>query len=378
MNPPRSALVLASVCCLPVCATAGLSSISIVNPGFQADNYTAAPGYNGSAGNPSNPTGWTQSGGGGVNGTDIGAGAPFSDGAQLDGTRAGFIQGSGTISQGLSGFTPGAQYYFQGYFRGRNCCGDVPVFNVNIGATSVVTNANVGAGTWQAISVPFTAGSASQLLSISSAASAGGDASLAYDGFTIFQLDSNYVPLLNPSFEAGGTSLPFPGYTSTGATPSSLAGWTKSGDGNVGYNYAGNAPFADNGAIPEGQAAGFIQNGAALSQIVSGLAPGQVYNLELDYNTRNDGNSGHIQVNLGGTTLLDAFLTPVGGSNPWYHLSVPWTAGASIATLEIKGIANGPDATVVFDNVNLRIVPEPSMSAVALLGLAATGLRRRK
>jgi hypothetical protein len=359
-------------------AQAGLTSISIVNPGFQADNYATFPGYNGDPGNPAQPTGWTQTGGGGVNGSDIGAGAPFSDGATLDGTRVGFIQGAGTVSQTLSGLTPGKQYYFQGYFRGRNCCGDTPTFGASLGAASLITNANIGTGTWQAFSVPFTATAASGLLSISSAPALGGDASLAYDGITVFQLDSDYIPLLNPSFEAGGTSFAFPGYMSVGPGASNMAGWTKTGAGNVGYNYAGNNPFADNGAIPEGAAAGFIQNSAALSQVITGLVPGQQYLLELDYNARAGTGSGQISVDFGGTNLLATGVVPVGGSIPWHHLAAVWTATGTSATLSIEGIQVGGDSAITFDNITLRAVPEPSAAAAALTGLALLGLRRRR
>jgi hypothetical protein len=375
MNPSLRLFFACPFIFLPSVARGGLASINIVNPGFQADVYGTFPGYQGQPGNPAATTGWT--GGGGVNGSDIGAGLPFSDGSTLDGTRVGFIQGGGTTSQTLSGFTPGAQYYFQGYFRGRNCCGDVPVISVSMGGDPLITNVNLGAATWQAFSIPFIAGSATAALSIGSAPSAGGDATVAYDGLTVFQLDPGYVPILNPSFEAGGTSFAFPGYTGSGlGAGSNMAGWTKSGAGNVGYNYAGNNPFADNGAVPEGNAVAFIQNTDALSQVITGLMPGQQYLLELDYNARAGTGSGRFVADLGGTILVDDTFTPDG---TYKHLAAVWTATASSATLSLGGIQQGGDSAVSFDNVTLRLVPEPTSGVVLLVtGLASIGRRRRR
>lgn len=370
----RLLLFLPGFALLAPAAQAGLSSVGIVNPGFQADDYANFPGYNG-GGNPGQPAGWLQTGGGGVNGVDLGAGAAFADGTTMDGTRVGFIQGTGSISQEISGLTPGRQYYFQGYFRGRNCCGDVPVFNASYGTTPLITSGNVGAAAWTAISVPFTPATSSGALTISSTASAGGDASLAYDGFTLFQLDPDYVALLNPSFEAGGVSFAFPGYTGIGEGPSNLAGWTKSGPGNAGYNYPGNNPFADNGAIPEGSAVGFIQNTATLSQLISGLTPGRQYLLELDYNARAGTGDGHFRVGLDGATLLDDTFTPNGS---YRHLAATWTAATASALLDLSGIQVGGDSAVVFDNITLRAVPEPAAATTALAALAILGLRRRR
>jgi hypothetical protein len=369
-----SRYTLVSAALLPLAAHAGLTSITIVNPGFQADNYGTFPGYNGGA-NPVQPTGWAQSGGGGINGTDIGAGTPFSDGSQLDGTRVGFIQGTGNISQTLNGLIPGKQYYFQGYFRGRNCCGDVPVISATFGGAPLITNVNIGAATWVPFSISFTATAASGLLNISSFASLGGDASVAFDGITMYQLDSDYVPLWNPSFEAGGVSFAFPGYMATGFSDSNMAGWTKSGSGNVGYNYAGNNPFADNGAIPEGQVVGFIQNDSTLSQVVNGLTAGQQYLLEVDYNARAATGQGRFAVSLGGTTLLDDTFTPNGS---YKHLAALWTATGGSATLSLSGFNLTGDNSVVFDNVTLRAIPEPASAAVLAAAAAGLAMRRRR
>ncbi len=354
-------------------ARAGLTSITIANPSFQADTFGGV-GYASQNGNV--VTGWNiaDPAAQGVTGPGASNGGHFFDGAPVDGDRAGFAQG-GTpgaprvFSQDISGLTPGARYIAQLWARGRNCCGDSPAFDLTYGSQVLVDDFSTGTGVWHAISVPFTASAASGSLAISSWALAGLDGSLAIDNVQVYQQDADYITLLNPSFEAGA-SFGFPGYSDQ------VAGWTRTGGG--GYNHAGNSPFADNGLYPEGNTVAFIQQNGSFSQVVSGLAPGQQYLLELDYNSRFDGDDGHIRVELDGISLLDSIITPVGGSNPWYHLAAPWTATGNSATLSILGIANGADSSIVFDNVNLRIIPEPSVAAAVLVALSGLALRRRR
>lgn len=366
--------LLSTLILLPLSARAGLTSIPIANPSFQADTFGGV-GYANQNGGV--VTGWSINDAGalGVTGPGGNNGGHFFDNSPVDGDRAGFAQG-GTeaaprvFSQTIGGLTPGLRYVAQIWARGRNCCGDSPAFDLTYGSQVLVDNFSTGTGTWHAISAPFTAGAASGTLAVSSWVLAGGDGSLAIDNVQLFQQNADYVNIFNPSFEAGA-SFAFPGYTN------SIAGW--SATGGTGYNHAGNSPFADNGVYPEGGAVAFIQNDGSLSQVLTGLAVGQQYLLELDYNSRlGSTNNGRIQVNLGGSTLLDSVVTPVGGSNAYYHLSAPWTAGAGSTTLEIRGIANGPDGTVVFDNITLRAIPEPSAGLALLAGLGAFALRRRR
>jgi hypothetical protein len=358
----------------PALLHAGISSIEIINPGFEADVYGTFPGYNGQPGNPAAPTGWTAVGGNGVNAADTAAGLPFSDNTTLDGPRLSFIQGTGSLTQTISGLVVGQRYVFQGWFRPRNCCGDSPIFSVSLGSTPLITNQPMAAGSpWQAFTVPFVADAASGALQISSAPQAAGDASLAFDGMGVFQLNNSFVTLQNASFEAGGISFPFPGYIS------GMAGWTKTGPGGFGYNFAGNTPFADNGLYPEGRAVAFLQNDGTIAQTVDGLTAGQLYRFELDYNTRDFGDDAHILVQLGGSTLLDTVVTPVGGANPWHRLSANWVASGNSAALSISNIldAGKADATLVLDNINLQAIPEPSSALMLCPGVLLLRRRRR-
>ncbi|RYD33982.1 MAG: hypothetical protein EOP86_12045, partial [Verrucomicrobiaceae bacterium] len=331
----------------PLSSMAGVTSVAIVNPSFHADAFTTFPGYSG----PGNPiTGWTSTGGTGINGPD-GAGYPFSDDTRVDGSRLAFIQGAGSLSQTISGLIAGQRYVYQGWFRGRSTPG-VPVFNVTYDVQTLLSGATVAPGApWQPFSASFIAGAASGTLSIVNNVPNGQDGTLALDSMLLFGQSADYVNIWNPSFESG-TSYAFPGYEGT------IAGW--SATGSTGFNFAGNNPFTPTGTIPDGSTAAFIQNDGSLSQTVTGLTAGQQYLLELDYNSRQGYPQGHLQVKLGGVSLMDSFIDAVSGSDPFHRLSVPWTAGGDSALLEIIGVKNGDDSAIAFDNISLRAVPEPS------------------
>lgn len=108
-------------------ATLLLDSISIVqrdpdeivveNPSFEATGNPVGVGYL----QPRAISGWEMAASFGVNITDVG---PFSDnGITLDQDRVLFMQGSGTASQLITGFTPNTDYTLIYYVNARNCCG---------------------------------------------------------------------------------------------------------------------------------------------------------------------------------------------------------------------------------------------------------------
>ena len=162
------------------------------------------------------------------------------------------------------------------------------------------------------------------------------------DAVTIVQRDAGNIVIQNPSFEASGTP-PAPGYISTNR----ISGWT--GSGNYGVNFSGVGPFADNGRNPDQDNVAFIQGAGSLSQTISNLTAGQTYTLSYAYNARS-GNTPHLTVTIGGTTVQDENITPVGGSAPYYGRSASFTAGGSTALLTFAQTATG-DQTVLLDNV---------------------------
>ena len=182
------------------------------------------------------------------------------------------------------------------------------------------------------------------------------------DAVTIVQRDAGNIVIQNPSFEASGTP-PAPGYISTNR----ISGWT--GSGNYGVNFSGVGPFADNGRNPDQDNVAFIQGAGSLSQTISNLTAGQTYTLSYAYNARS-GNTPHLTVTIGGTTVQDENITPVGGSAPYYGRSASFTAGGSTALLTFAQTATG-DQTVLLDNV--AITPGGVVTGPPLRARIATG-----
>ena len=368
---------------LIIAATAfGADSIVVTNPSFQADNFPIFPGYRG-GGNPAAITGWIGSGGingndrGGINGSDLGAGVPFADnGAMPDGTRVAFIQGAGSLSQTLSGFTIGGRYWAQVWMNARNCCGDQPQITVSLGGQTLLplTQLSPVGGTWPYYLANFawTANATSALLSITSQAAAGGDASAVFDAVAVIKRGTSEVVIANPSFEASGQNITAPGYLAN------VAGWTVIGNGGqTGINSAGGT-FFDNGIAPDGSNVLFLQNTNAaqpigLQQSVAGLVSGQTYRLTLRYNSRNAGSDARLRVSIDGQTALDSIVTPVGAGQPFSTLTFDFTASGETALLKIESLGNGADSTALVDNVSLATLGAVVTPPLALPSPGAPG-----
>ena len=377
-------LILAlTVSFLAARAIAG-DSISVINPSFQADNFSTFPGYIGGA-NPAAITGWTGTGGHGINGLTLGAGSPFADnGIFPDNDQVAFIQGTGSLSQSLSGFSVGDVYWVQGFANARACCGDIPSVSVSLGGSPLLTNQPLtpveGGGSrtlpWYFVNLPWTANATFGALTISSTAFAGGDASLAIDGISVIRRTTLDIVIANPSFEASGNSFGFPGYV---GSPNVIAGWTRTGAGQIainGANGSGN-PFADNGIVPDGGNVVGLQQDMRIEQVLGGLTLGQTYRLSLDYNARSgDDPTALFQIN--GLTAFNSTVAEVGGANPYYHLDFDFVATGASATLSLANLGLAADSTLLVDNVRVQSVPEPGSAALLVLGSIALVRRRRQ
>ena len=194
--------------------------LPMTNPSFEADNFVNFPFYV-SGNGPI--TGWSSLGNHGVN---TGAG-PFADNGSIpDGSKVAFMQGDGALSQTVSGFTIGAQYYVVYFENARN--GGVPAIELNVGGSTILPahlRAPVGGGNDYVMmtSDPFIAGGTDLLLSFIKSNPNGGDTTALIDNVCVLPLPSGTPPSIlrqpqsltvkvgdNASFTAGPFgSLPF-------------------------------------------------------------------------------------------------------------------------------------------------------------------------
>lgn len=185
---------------------------------------------------------------------------------------------------------------------------------------------------------------------------------------TAITLPAQVVP--NPSFEAD-TFTQFPGYVSGN---SEITGWTVSAPGNAGLNPSGGRPFADNGTIPDGSNVAFIQSAGAESTLettITGLTPGQKYQLGFRVNARSGGVA-LLNVSVDGTSLLTTPVEAVGGTAPYRYVGVYFEATAAEAALRLAN-STGGDTTVLVDDVT--VTPSAGeWQATAWIDDASTGL----
>jgi uncharacterized repeat protein (TIGR02543 family) len=170
--------------------------------------------------------------------------------------------------------------------------------------------------------------------------------------------------LINPSFEMD-TFTKIPGYVGDNGP---ITGWSANGAGvNPIWPFAStNYYFTDNGAIPEGRQAAFVQSDGPLSQVVKGLVAGGTYRVDYCENGRTHGDPGQevqLEVRIGGTVIVPAHsVPPVGGSNPyWAKQSATFVATA--AQMKLAFVKVGPaslDRTVLIDDVRVVCLKKPT------------------
>ena len=323
-------------------------SIAISNPSFQTGAITGV-GYG-------TISGWTANNGfSGVNGP----GQPFGLNTNFpDANQVAFIQNgsAGTyssLSQAISGLTPGDQYWFQAYYDARQGYGSpsmtVTYGGQTIGSVTAIQSTNPNYTLFNAAFVP-TSSSGTLTIANSASYSSYGDNTLLIDSVSVIQRNPGQIVIANPSFEGStNESWIYPGYISN------IGGWATTG--NTGVN-TGSGPFANNGNVPDGSQVGFLQNNssstaqASFSQTLTGMTIGTTYQLKFYYNARSTsgvssgGGYPTMNVTLGSSTLANNLaVTPVGGSNPYDLFTANYTATSTSALLDVaNGAAFGSGA----------------------------------
>ena len=307
-------------------------SAFVMNPSFEAHPPAAAWPHYGPV------EAWP-----GASGVNIGG--PFNDnGITPDRNQVGFAQGSRAVTQTITGLNPEKQYWLQFHYNRRACCGDSTIdLIVEIDGEELARQESVkvvGNAGYHSKTVVFTP--ESDTATVVLRGEAAGDATMIYDAVSIVQRDKGNVIVMNPSFEASGTP-PWPGYIQ----PKLIAGWV--GTGNYGVNFNGPGPFANNGKAEDQDLVAFLQGGSSLSQMISGLVPGEKYEVRFACNARG-GNSPTLVVKVDDQVLLEESIAAVGGANPFHVKTVRFTASASAVNLSFAQAAAG-DNTVILDNI---------------------------
>lgn len=289
---------------------------TIPNPSFEADTFTAFPGY--ISGN-SPITGWTanQNDRAGLN---PGGGSPFADNGTIPaGANVAFIQSAGptTLSTTISDLMVGTTYKVT--FRANARAGQQPTLRVSIDATEVLalTVYSVGA---QGVSAPyvylafeFTAAATSQTMTLLNDAAV--DSTVLVDDFKIAPTSGAW----------------------------SVAAWTGDADSGVdanfvythAYSFANSANFTINGIPFTGVAGG----NPAVAGLFSTVLLGNVFN--------GDGNN--LTAAGGGSAVLAAdFL--YGGDVP----------AGSFQTITLQGLTPGTEYVVTIYSVGWE---GPSLAA---------------
>jgi hypothetical protein len=154
----------------------------------------------------------------------------------------------------------------------------------------------------------------------------------------------------NPSFEVDAFGT-FPGYISVNTA---ITGWTGSPAARVGVNSAA-GPFADNGTIPNGSKAAFIQSAttgpSTLSTVITGLTNGQAYTINFRFNSR-AGQQPVLKIGVDGQPAVSFTVSSVGGSAAYKYAALQFIATADTAALSLTNDVAG-DTTVIVDDFTI-------------------------
>jgi hypothetical protein len=299
------------------------------------------------------PSGGTWAfGGASPNGSGLIAnGSAFGNPNALQGSQAAFVQEDGTISQAVSGFTPGVNYTIT--FLAAERPGNAQSWNVTIdGAVIASFNPGSSATSYIDYTATFTATATTHTIAFVGTDLAGGDNTIFIDDVQVVAMPTVTVPDLGfeaPSIGSGNFQ-----YDPSGAA------WTFSGAGPNGSGIVANGSGFNNPSAPEGTQAAFVQEYGTISQAVSGFAAGTTYQITFAAAQRPGGNQhGGESWNVTANGVVIASFNPGPGATSYVNYTATFTATASTETLAFVGTDwVGGDNTVFIDKVQIVAVPK--------------------
>lgn len=194
---------------------------AIANFSFEAPNIGTGSGsyqYNPPGGS------WTFGGGSPSGSGLVGNGSAFGNANAPLGTQAAFVQQTGTVSQTLSGFTPGTAYTFS--YLAAQRPGNQQTWTVKINGTVIQTN-SAGGTAYATYTTSFVATAATQTLAFTGTNLAGGDNTVFIDNVSLSRVSS-----LQPVASSVALTSPANNAVFAPNTPADLTA-SVAGNGNV-------------------------------------------------------------------------------------------------------------------------------------------------
>jgi hypothetical protein len=346
----------------PVCETVSASVVSINIPNYSFETPSTSTYVYGATGGS-----WTFTASSGSNGSGVttnGSAFTASNSNAPAGTQVGFIQGTGSIYQTITGLTAGTTYQVtvsmsqrQNSYNGQ--AGNTVDFRVN-GTTITTFDPPQSSGAYADYTVTFTAPATSATIGFYGtnklATSTYPDNTAFIDNVRMISLASIAVP--NSSFETPATTTYI--YGATGGT------WTftpQSGTNGSGVATNGSAFTSGNSNAPAGTQVAFVQGTSSVYQTITGLTVGQTYQIKVSMTQRqkSGGQLGNtVALEVGGTTVTT--FDPPQSSGAYADYTATFQATATSQVIGFYGtnaLATGtyPDNTAFLDNVRLVVIP---------------------
>jgi hypothetical protein len=347
----------------PVCETVSASVASVTIPNYSFESPSTSSYFYGATGGS-----WTFTASSGSNGSGVttnGSAFTSSNSNAPAGTQVGFIQGTGSIYQTITGLTAGTTYQVtvsmsqrQNSFSGQ--VGNTVDFRVN-GTTITTFDPPQSSGAYADYTVTFTAPAANATVGFYGTNTlANGtypDNTAFIDNVRVISLAS--IAVTNNSFETPTTTTYL--YGATGGT------WTftaQSGTNGSGVATNGSAFTSGNSNAPAGTQVAFVQGTGTVYQTISGLTIGQTYQIKVSMSQRQNRGGGQfgntVAVEVAGNAI--ATFDPPQSSGAYADYSATFQAAATSQTIGFYGtnaLATGtyPDNTAFLDNVRLVVIP---------------------